>query len=96
MLVELRADGRAQGLKEPGEILAMKWLAALTGRAGLLEAFQRFAGVVSRVLFKDGKVGWLPPPRLSGWTERRDFPAPAPQPFRTLWKKRKGIRPWNR
>ncbi|MGE5664245.1 MAG: LutB/LldF family L-lactate oxidation iron-sulfur protein [Deltaproteobacteria bacterium] len=95
MLVEMRADERAQGLKDPREVTAMKIYAALMSRAGVMEALQRFAGVVSRALFKDGKVAWLPL-KLSGWTDRRDFPAPAPQPFRKLWKTHKGIRPWSR
>jgi L-lactate dehydrogenase complex protein LldF len=93
MLVELRADGRAQGLKSPAEVLGMKAYASVMSRAGILEAVQRIAGVVSQLLFKERKVEWLPF-RLSGWTERRDFPAPAPQPFRKQWKKQRGIRPW--
>ncbi|MGE5188634.1 MAG: 4Fe-4S dicluster domain-containing protein, partial [Gemmatimonadota bacterium] len=95
MLVEMRADERGQGLKDPREVAAMKAYAALMRRAGVLEAIQRIAGVVSRALFKDGKVAWLPL-KLSGWTDRRDFPAPAPQPFRKLWKTQRGIRPWTR
>ncbi len=95
MLVELRADGRAQGLKSPAEVLGMKAFASVMSRGGILEAFQRMAGAVSKLLFKERKIEWLPSP-LSGWTERRDFPAPAPQPFRKLWKKQRGIRPWTR
>ncbi len=95
MLVEMRADERAQGLKDPREVAAMKIYAALMGRAGVLEALQRIAGVFSRALFKDGKIAWMPL-KLSGWTDRRDFPAPAPQPFRKLWKTQRGARPWDR
>ena len=95
MLAELRADERAQGLKPPAEVLGMKAYSSVMSRGGVLEAFQRIAGVLSQLLFKDGKIGWLPF-ALSGWTERRDFPAPAPQPFRKLWKKQRGIRPWSR
>jgi L-lactate dehydrogenase complex protein LldF len=65
------------------------------GRAGVLEALERIAGVVGRLIFKDGKVPWLPL-KFSGWTDKRDFPAPAAQPFRRLWKKQRGIRPWSR
>ena len=34
------------------------------------------------------RTGWLKrlPPGLSGWTQRRDFPAPAPQRFRDWWQ----------
>ncbi len=95
MLVELRADERAQGLKSPAEVLGMKAYASVMRRGGVLEAVQRIAGLLSRLLFPEGRIGWLPSP-FSGWTERRDFPAPAAQPFRKLWKKKKGIRPWNR
>jgi L-lactate dehydrogenase complex protein LldF len=95
LLLELRADARAQGRRTPGEVLAVKGFAALMARAGVLEAFERIAGVVSRLLWKDGAIPWLPP-GLSGWTGRRDFPAPASQPFRKLWKTKRGITPWNR
>lgn len=95
LLLELRADERAQGLKTPGEVLGMKAYAAVMNRAGILEAFSRIAGVVSQLLFRDGKVPWLPF-GLSGWTDRRDFPAPAPKSFRKQWKEARGIRPWDR
>ena len=95
LLLELRADERERGMKDPGEVLGMKGYAAVMGRAGILEALERFIGVVSQILFKEGKVPWLPF-RFSGWTDRRDFPSPAPQPFRKLWKKQRGIRLWGR
>jgi L-lactate dehydrogenase complex protein LldF len=94
-LLELRGDEREQGLKSPQEVLGMKGYAAAMGRAGILEAMERFIGVVSQLFFKEGKTPWLPL-KFSGWTDRRDFPAPAPQPFRKLWKKQRGIRPWTR
>ena len=92
LLVELRADERDQGLKNPAEVFGMKAFAAVMSRAGILEAMERFIGVISQLLYKEGKAPWLPF-KLSGWTDRRDFPAPAPQPFRKLWKKQRGIRP---
>ncbi|MBI5419201.1 MAG: iron-sulfur cluster-binding protein [Deltaproteobacteria bacterium] len=95
MLLELRGDEREQGLKAPAELLGVKAYAAVMRRAGILEALERIAGVLSQLFFKEGKVPWLPF-KLSGWTDRRDFPAPSPQPFRKLWKKQRGIRPWNR
>lgn len=95
MLLELRADEREQGLKSPSEIIGAKAYAGVMGRAGLLEALQRMLGALSGLFSRDGRVGRLPPP-FSGWTDRRDFPAPAPQPFRRLWKKTRGIRPWSR
>ncbi len=95
LLLELRGDERDQGLKNPAEVLAAKGYAAVMSRAGILEAIERILGVVSRILWKENGVAWLPF-RLSGWTERRDFPSPAPQPFRKLWKKQRGIHPWTR
>ena len=95
LLLELRGDERDQGLKTPDEILAIKGFAAVMSRAGILEALERIIGVVSQLFHKEGKGAWLPL-GFSAWTERRDFPAPAEQPFRKLWKKQRGIRPWTR
>jgi L-lactate dehydrogenase complex protein LldF len=95
MLLALRSDARAQGLRTPGEVLGSKLYAGAMARAGVLEALQRIAGIVSQLLWRNKAIGWLPWP-FSGWTARRDFPAPAPQPFRRLWKKQRGIGPWNR
>jgi L-lactate dehydrogenase complex protein LldF len=90
-LLELRADLRAQGLKTPGEIAGMKGYAAVMKRAGLLEALERIGGVLSKFFTKGKPVEGLPYP-FSGWTERRDFPAAAAQPFRKQWKLRRGAR----
>ncbi|GAB4369464.1 MAG: lactate utilization protein B [Deltaproteobacteria bacterium] len=95
MLLELRSDEREQGLKTPAEVVGVKAFAGVMSRAGLLEALQRMAGALFALFSREGRIGWFPPP-FSGWTGRRDFPAPAPQPFRRLWKKSRGIRPWNR
>jgi len=95
LLLELRSDERDQGLKNPEEVLGMKAFAAVMSRAGILEALERVIGVLCQIFCKEGKVPWLPL-KFSGWTDKRDFPAPVPQPFRRLWKKQRGIRPWNR
>jgi L-lactate dehydrogenase complex protein LldF len=95
MLLELRADEREQGMKSPAEIAGVKAYAGVMGRAGLLEAIQRMLGALSGLISRNGRINRLPPP-FSGWTGRRDFPAPAPQPFRRLWKRTRGIRPWTR
>jgi L-lactate dehydrogenase complex protein LldF len=88
-LLELRSDARDQGLKTPGEIAGMKGYAAVMKRAGLLEALERVAGALGRLFAKGKGIAGLPYP-LSGWTERRDFPSPAPLPFRKQWKIRRG------
>jgi len=95
MLLELRGDERNQGLKTPAEVLGMKAYAVVMSRSGILEALERIGGVLSKLFFEQGTIPWLPFP-LSGWTDRRDFPALSPQPFRKLWKKQRGIRPWKR
>jgi len=89
-LLELRSDARDQGLKTPGEIAGMKGYAGVMKRAGLLEAIERIAGVLGQFFTKGKGIGGLPYP-FSGWTERRDFPAPAAQPFRRQWKIRRGV-----
>jgi L-lactate dehydrogenase complex protein LldF len=89
-LLELRSDAREQGLKTPGEIAAMKGYAAVMKRAGLLEATERIAGVLGQFFTKGKGISGLPYP-FSGWTERRDFPAPAARPFRKQWKTRRGV-----
>jgi L-lactate dehydrogenase complex protein LldF len=90
-LLELRSDARTQGLKTPGEIAGMKGYAGVMKRAGLLEALERVAGLLAQFFTKGKPVEGLPYP-FSGWTERRDFPAAAAQPFRKQWKNRRGIR----
>ncbi|MGE5247887.1 MAG: LutB/LldF family L-lactate oxidation iron-sulfur protein [Verrucomicrobiota bacterium] len=90
-LLELRADVRDQGWKSPGEIAGMKGFAAVMKRAGLLETIERILGELSRFFTKGEPFSGLPYP-LAGWTERRDFPAAARQPFRKLWKIRRGAR----
>jgi len=90
-LLELRSDAREQGLKTPGEIAAMKGYAGVMRRAGLLEAIERIAGVLGQFFSKGKGIGGLPYP-FSGWTERRDFPAPAARPFRKQWKIKRGAR----
>jgi len=92
MLLALRDDARRRGIKTPAEVLAIKAFAALMSRAGILEAVERIAGALSGLLWPAGRIGWLPPP-LSRWTANRDFPAPAPRPFRTLWKHERGAQP---
>ena len=89
-LLELRSDIREQGLKTPGEIAAMKGYAGVMNRAGLLEAIERIGGVLGQFFTKGKGIGGLPYP-FSGWTERRDFPAPAARPFRKQWKIKRGV-----
>jgi L-lactate dehydrogenase complex protein LldF len=60
------------------------WKEALR-RPWLYRLMLRLARWVLRPLAKDGWLRKLPGPG-AGWTEARDFPAPAAQPFRERWK----------
>jgi L-lactate dehydrogenase complex protein LldF len=67
------------------EGLAYRLWAALLRRPWLYRAVLRLAGLFLRPLADDGWLRWLPGPGR-GWTGSRDFPAPAPRPFRERWK----------
>ena len=66
------------------ESLAYRIWAAMLRRPWLYRLGLRLAQV-SRYWAKDGWLARLPGPG-SGWTQTRDFPAPAPQSFRQRWK----------
>ncbi len=87
LLRQLREKQMAQGMKSWQEKLALKiwsWLA----RHPVVYAWNTRIGV--RVLkFMAGAKGYLHRlPLASGWTDGRDFPAPAGQTFRELYRKR--------
>jgi L-lactate dehydrogenase complex protein LldF len=45
------------------------------------------AATVGRIVAQDDMIRKLPPPG-NAWTEERDFPSPAPKPFRERWRSR--------
>src|SRR5262249_460721 len=53
----------------------------------------RLALRLGRVLRLWARDGWLKqlPPRASGWTAARNFPAPARHSFRQLWARKKEV-----
>jgi L-lactate dehydrogenase complex protein LldF len=57
----------------------------LLRRPRLYRLALRFGRLIPRFLTKDGWLSKLPGP-AAGWTEVRDFPAPARRSFRELWK----------
>jgi len=64
------------------------WLLGGGWRLGLL---QKAAGLSSRVLWKRGMIGRMPPP-MSRWTDARDCPAPPRESFRGWWARTDGGR----
>jgi L-lactate dehydrogenase complex protein LldF len=68
----------------PAEAIGMAaaaWVMAKPGRFRLGTRLLR----LGRLLSRRGRIRRLPPP-LSGWTQARDFPAPAKQSFRDWWR----------
>ena len=94
MLLELRsqtAQGepdtsqRASGL---GERMTWKaWRKGMMSRTRF-EAGSTVGKLVTAPLQREGWISKVPPP-ISGWTDSRDFPAPAPKSFGKLFAERK-------
>ncbi len=63
---------------------AWRWAMATPARYRLA---QRLAALGSRLAAREGRLRALPWP-LNAWTQRRDFPAFAREPFRERWKRR--------
>ena len=86
MLLELRSQ-TAEGDPDPaqrasgiGERLTWKaWRQGMMSRSRF-EAGSSVGKIVSAPLKRDGWIKKVPPP-ISGWTDSRDFPAPASQTF---------------
>lgn len=81
LLLRVR-DRYAQKVAQPWWMtVGMRLFTWLATRPTLYRSAQRFAGVASRVLARDGH--WLTafPPPLNAWTGSRHFPPFAPKPF---------------
>ncbi len=63
------------------------WYARISTRPVLFRFVTRMGGLVGRVL---GRKGWLRriPWVLTGWTDKRELPAPAPETFNDWWRER--------
>ncbi|WP_434976547.1 lactate utilization protein B [Streptomyces puniciscabiei] len=89
VLVHLRArvvDGKRRRPLPGPERLAMaaaRWTLSSPRR---LAGAQRMAAAAARLVRGDGRIRRLPGP-LAGWTDARDLPAPAPESFRTWWRR---------
>lgn len=84
MLIGLR-ELQHHGKTSRWERLAYRVWAGLLRRPWLYGSVLRLAGLLSRTLTDDAWLRWLPGAG-SGWTQARDFPAPAARPFRQRWK----------
>ena len=93
VLVHLReqvVDSHRGGV--PGTLLiTMKGASWLLGGGWRLGLLQKAAGLSSRVLWKRGMIGRMPPP-MSRWTDARDCPAPPRESFRGWWARTDGGR----
>lgn len=88
LLLRLRADAVKNGKYEIYEPLAMfGWRQVMTNPA-LYGMGGKLASLGTRLIGRDGRIGWLPPP-LDQWTRQRDFPAFAPKTFTELWEEQK-------
>jgi L-lactate dehydrogenase complex protein LldF len=84
MLIGLR-ELQHHGKRKPLEDLAYWLWKEVLRRPLLYRLAQRGARAFLRPLARGGWLHSLPGPG-GGWTEARDFPAPAPRPFRERWR----------
>ncbi|HLI15385.1 MAG TPA: LUD domain-containing protein [Acidimicrobiales bacterium] len=85
LLVRLRAEVVESGARSALEAGAMRALGFVLEDARRLEAAEALAGRASRMLRRAGLLRRLPGP-LRAWTDARDAPLVAPQPFRASWR----------
>ena len=93
MLLELRSQ-TAQGDPDPqqrasgiGERMTWKaWRQGMMSRSRF-EAGSSVGKIATAPLKRDGWLRKVPPP-ISGWTESRDFPAPAAKTFGKMFAER--------
>ncbi len=84
MLIGLR-ELQHETRSAPGERFAYRVWAEIVRHPWLYRLALRLARMGLRPLARNGWLSKLPGPG-SGWTAARDFPAPAAQSFRELWK----------
>lgn len=87
MLLELRAQTADRGHAAPWLRRGISAYAAAATRPGAFRAMLRAGGLAGRAL-----PDWIRKLPLGGsaWTDHRDFPSPAAQPFHQWWKERNG------
>jgi L-lactate dehydrogenase complex protein LldF len=88
VLVHLRAKVVEQQHGHLAERALMAAAGAAFGSPRRLAAAERLGGIGGRVLGRHGRLRLRGPGWLGAWFGTRDLPAPAPESFRTWWKKR--------
>jgi len=88
LLLELRGQAAAKRLAPAWLRMAMPVYAAVVKRPGLYRAGGAAAGLVARLVGRNGWVRRLPGP-LGAWTASRDFPVPAARSFLREHRERK-------
>jgi L-lactate dehydrogenase complex protein LldF len=93
LLLHLRSKAQANptaSSRAPrGERLSMRAWAWIVKRPWIYALVGKTARWAQRIWCRQGWIRKAPVFPMSRWTERRDFPALAPQPFRERWKKLK-------
>lgn len=93
LLLELRAAVVESQPPRPraAEAVVMRGLGIAFAGPRRFAALERLAGALSRLIARRGVIGRLPLPFwLGAWLRDRDLVAPAIEPFRLAWRRRRG------
>ena len=88
LLLRLRARVESRRAAPPWLRAGIAAFGATASRPLLYRLAGRAMRWWSRLVARNGWIGWLPGP-LGGWTATRDFPAPAPRTFSERWRERR-------
>jgi L-lactate dehydrogenase complex protein LldF len=85
MLLKLRDESTRAGKNPAWLKTGIKLYRFAATHPGLYHFGGRLSGWLTRLMARDGWIRRLPGP-LSGWTDKRDFPAFAPKSFSQRWR----------
>jgi L-lactate dehydrogenase complex protein LldF len=93
MLLALRRDVKRGDSREPRSRLEKRGFQLWSWVMRSPRVFEALGFIAQAVIPRPEQGRWLRSlPGVEAWTESRDFPPPAPQSFRQLWRARKGPR----